>query len=308
MGKKSHRKNRRARHARVTLEQPRRMMDAFEKLLPRVPEAAIFPPAVVETASVDVAERDGFRSLLDRFNTPPPASQLTPLEYYGRWLEYAWTYLQLPATRAQFAGLRTRYGDEQCNRFDELLDDYATLCDHVRGADVLGPLYQELGGLTVTLMTWPYAYAQALGVVLETVLPKFKERIDEGKDPDFGFMDAWCVSGVRMLALGAMVRDLLGEAALACVRFEWVDAEPRHAAMTAIQMRMNGLDEQGHSMRHALRLERVKKAGEAERARAAATARPTLDEWHRIDAETRGAGTATPPLGGHVVFGKGGLL
>jgi type I restriction-modification system DNA methylase subunit len=164
-----------------------------------------------------------------------------PYDLYRQWLEAVWAMLELPLNPQGFKTTLDRYTYEQGRELGRLFNLYLQAVEELPFRDILGTLFMKLDINSVRNGEFftPFCIAEMMAMMTfdrEEFLRLVKER------GEVSVCDPACGSGVMLLAFGKVVHDALGKDGTNRLRLYGMDIDSRCAAMSRIQLRMNGLD------------------------------------------------------------------
>lgn len=185
-------------------------------------------------------------------------------EFFTRWLETTSLFLNAIVERDAFYQHIATLERPDLEVRDAALTAFVALAEQADWGDVLGPVYQELGCANAragqAFTPWSLAYMMATMQMgnADDLRQQFEEK---GR---LSVCDPCCGSGVMLLAAAAAVRDTLGYAFVDKLDLYGQDLDARCVQMTRVQLRINGLDGVGRSLRWASRMEALLRAPKKE--------------------------------------------
>jgi len=202
---------------------------------------------------MSVRRRPEFRHLVAAF-TGPASGHWGATDYFSRWLEACWSLLNAVVDRNGFRATLDTYSVEEGAEFARIFfERYMPLAEAADWQDVLGPIWMDLSGGRQghgqTFTPWEVASCMAQ-VSVHDALPEIRRRHELGEV--FTVCDPCCGSGVMLLAFADALRSVAGGTQYHdTIRYYGQDIDRRCVWMTRIQLRVNGLDAPGRSLRLA---------------------------------------------------------
>jgi hypothetical protein len=197
-----------------------------------------------------------FSAMLNRFERNPVFCHVNNYDLFRKWLDATWLFLDAYRDKNAFTTALDKYTFEEGKEFANLINLYVEAATERPYNDILGELFMslEVSSVKAGQFFTPFPVCEMMARVTFNKDDFERTAKEKGQvtvcDPCVG-------SGAMLLAFAKVVNEEFGDWGLNRLALYGQDIDPRCVSMTRIQLRINGLDSVGRSIRQACALSRA---------------------------------------------------